>query len=100
MSGYRADLDAITTAAGVLRGTVDALSIAAERLDGGVCASIGPARLSAAAAGITEDAGAELDRLRRAVAEDAELVDAAARGYAEADRAAAERLARRAGEPG
>jgi hypothetical protein len=97
LSGYRADLDAITAAGGVLRETVDSLTATAERLDAG--AGIGPARLNDAAVAVTKEARAELDRVRRAVAEDAELVDAAARGYAEADRAAAEQLSRRMGEP-
>ena len=100
MSGYRADLDAITAARGVLRETVDSLSTAWERLDAGVGADIGPGRLGAAAVNLIQDARAYLDRVRRTVAEDAELVDAAARRYADADRAAAEQLSRRAGEPG
>jgi hypothetical protein len=100
VSGYRADLDAITAARGVLRETVDALTAAWEGLDAGVGASIGPARLGAAAVSLTHDARAELDRVRRIMVEDAELVDGAARHYAEADRAAAEQLSRRAGEPG
>lgn len=100
MSGYRADLDAITAAASVLRSTVDSLASVRDRLDTTVCAGIGPERLGAVAASLTEDARADLDRVRRAVIEDAELVDLAARGYADADRAAAELLARRAGEPG
>jgi hypothetical protein len=97
MSGYRADLDAITAARGALLSTVDTLAVG---LDSGACASLGPDRLAAAAAAVIEEARAELDRVRRAIAEDAELVAAAGREYAEADRAAAELLARRAGEPG
>jgi hypothetical protein len=100
LSGYRADLDAITDAAGVLRAAVDSLSNVAANLDAGVCASIGPGRLGAVAAGITEDAREALDSARRAMVEDAGLADAAARGYADADWAAAERLGRQAGEPG
>jgi hypothetical protein len=100
LAGYQADLDAITAAAGVLRAAVDSLSNVAAHLDAGVCASIGPGRLGGVAAGITEDARESLDSVRRAVVEDAGLADAAARGYADADWAAAEQLARRAGEPG
>ncbi len=96
MSGYRADLDAITAARRALLSTVDILAIA---LDSQVCADLGPGRLAAVATAIIEDARAELDRVRHTVAEDADLVDAAAREYADADRAAAELLARRAGEP-
>jgi hypothetical protein len=100
LSGYRADLDAITAAAGVLRAAVDSLSTVAAHLDVGVCASIAPGRLSAVAAAITEDARDALDTVRRAVVDDAGLADAAARGYADADWAAAQQLAGRAGEPG
>jgi hypothetical protein len=95
--GYQADLDAISAAGGVLRDVVDSLS--APHLDAGVCAGIGPGRLARVAAALTEDAMHELDRVRGAVVDDVGLVNAAARGYAEADRAAAE-LVRRAGEPG
>jgi hypothetical protein len=100
LSGYHADLDAITDAAGVLRAAADSLSAVAANLDTGLCVGIGPGRLGAVAAGVTEDAREALDSARRAVVEDAGLADAAARGYADADWAAAERLAGRAGEPG
>jgi hypothetical protein len=98
--GYQADLDAITAAGVVLRDTVDSLSTAATRLDSGICAAIGPGRLAGIVAGLTDDAREELTRMHDAVVDDAELVTAAARGYAEADHAAAEELIRRAGEPG
>ena len=97
MSGYRADLDAMSAARGALLSTVDTLAVG---LDSGACASLGPGRLPEAAVALIEDARAELDRVRRTITEDAELVAAAVRDYAEADRAAAELLARRAGEPG
>lgn len=97
MSGYRADLDAITATRGALLSTVDILAVG---LDSGACASLGPGRLATAAAAVIEHAHAELERVRHAITEDAELVEAAGREYAEADRAAAELLAKRAGEPG
>jgi hypothetical protein len=97
MPGYHADLDAMLATRAALMSTVDTLAVA---LEGGAWASLGPGRLPAVTTALIEDAKAELDRLRDAVTEHADLVDAAARQYADTDRAAAERLARRAGEPG
>jgi len=95
VSGYRADLDAIGAAGRVLRDTVDTVSAALGHLDGGVCATVGPGRLGAALAGLTEDARSDLRRVLGSVTEDAERVRAAVREYAEHDQAAADELVRR-----
>ena len=98
MPGYRADLEAIGAAGRVLRETVDTVSAALGHLDGGVCATIGPGPLGAAVAGFTEDARSDLGRVLGTVTEDAELVRAAAREYAEHDQVAADELTRWAGD--
>jgi hypothetical protein len=98
VSGYRADPAALGAASRVLTGTVDSVSVALDRLDPGVCAAIGPGRLGVVATGVTEGARGRLDRVARAVGHAAELLDSAARGYAEHDQAAADELRGRAGE--
>ena len=98
MDGYRVDPAAIGAAGGALRGTADTLSAARDQLDAGVCAAVGPGRLGAAAAGLSEDARRDLDRVLGAVLGDAELANAAARGYADHDQAAAETLRGQAGD--
>ena len=97
MSGYRADLDAIGAASAVLRRTVDTVSAAEVGLDPADCASLGPGRLGTLASAMTEDAGVELRAALAAIGTDAELVDAAGRGYAEHDQETADLLTRRAG---
>jgi hypothetical protein len=98
MPGYRADPATLRTASRELTGTVDTVSAALDRLDAGVCAAIGPGRLGAVATGVTENARSQLDRIARAAGHAAELLDSAARGYAEHDQAAADELRGRAGE--
>lgn len=92
MSGYRVDPAALGAASRVLTGTADTVSAALDRLDPAVCAAIGPGRLGAVAAGVTEGARSHLDRIARAAGHAAELLDSAARGYAEHDQAAADEL--------
>ncbi|HEV8560272.1 MAG TPA: hypothetical protein VGR06_28385 [Actinophytocola sp.] len=98
MSGYRADPAALGAASRVLTGAADTMSTALDRLDPGVCAAIGPVRLGRVAAGVTDSVRGDLDRTAGAVGHAAELLDSAARGYAEHDQAAADELRGRAGE--
>jgi hypothetical protein len=95
MSGYRADLDAITAAAGVLRTTLDSVTAAHDQF-GHDLGSLGPGRLDAAVARLSADARRDLDGIRQAVSRDASLVNEAARHYADTDTAAAALLIRRA----
>jgi hypothetical protein len=92
VAGYRADPAALGAASRVLTGTVDTVSAALDRLAPEVCAAIGPGRLGTVATGVTENARSHLDRIARAAGHAAELLDSAARGYAEHDQAAADEL--------
>jgi hypothetical protein len=94
MSGYRADLDAITAAAGVLRGTLDSVTAARDQFEHGI-ESLGPGRLDAAVARLSADARQDLDGLLGSLTRDVALAGAAARQYADTDRSAAELLTRR-----
>jgi hypothetical protein len=94
VAGYQADLSAITATGAALRETADTLLAARSGL--AVSGAVGPGRLAAAVASLTEDARGDLDRVLGMITEDAGLVHAAARGYQDVDQAAADILRRRA----
>ncbi|HET9138695.1 hypothetical protein [Actinophytocola sp.] len=92
MSGYRADPEAIRSAGRMLEDTVESVAAALADLDPGRCADLGPGRLGPAAAALTEQTRADLDRALGAVTADVTVLRSAGTAYAEQERRAADRL--------
>lgn len=90
MSGFDAESDGITTAAGVLHDAVETMSGTITTLDGAACANLGPGRLGGLVAELLTAARTDLGGVLDAVAEDARQAEAALAGYTDLDERAAE----------